>query len=381
LPDATAALRKIAVDKVAQQLEKTTPEVAMRANRVVDSAFQVGDRGITIHSTHEGVSDLTFLLGQVRVGDDGNLAVAIKTQPNLGDVPDQQLPPGMTLGAGEAGVKLDGTLINTHLRDQSDGGSIDWKSFLEKAEQKADLREVSFGCDQAGQTCWPRIVLDQGRPAVVFDVNVIPNGAKPVEGVTGLVSGATGALDQGAAKLQKGLEEKTGLFGTIVGGILRVPTAVIDGAAGVGKAVVDNTAGLVVDAASEALTRPSIHTGVVVPLKLDFDKEGLNVLPLGDEVRFSNPEQEVPFDVTDLIPTRALANLIARTVAGAAGPSKVGEQAEKVNLDVNLERLGAEIADLGWSGGREDPDLVVKLKVTPQAAEWIAAKAVSQLER
>lgn len=381
LPEATAALQKLTVDKVGEQLAGTTPEVALRANRVVDSAFQVGDRGLTIHSTHQGVSDLTFWLGQVQVGPDGNLAVAIKTRAGLGDVPDQQLPPGMALAAGEAGVKLDGTLLNTHLRDQSDGGSIDWKSFLEKVESGADLREVSFGCDAAGHPCWPRIILDQGKPAVVFDVNVIPNGAKPVEGVTGLVAGATGALDGGAAKLQKGLEEKTGLFGTIVGGIIRIPTAVIDGAAGVGKVVVDNTAGLVVDTTSEALTRPSIHTGVVVPLKLDFDKEGLNVIPLGDEVRFSNPEQKVPFDVTDLIPTRALANLIARTVASAAGPSQVGEQAEKVNLDVNLERLGAEIAELGWSGGKENPDLVVKLKVTPQAAEWIAARAVSGLER
>ncbi|MEW6282972.1 MAG: hypothetical protein AB1758_30445, partial [Candidatus Eremiobacterota bacterium] len=180
-------------------------------------------------------------------------------------------------------------------------------------------------------------------------------------------------VDGAMGDLQKDLKKGAGVPGEVVGTVLRAPFFLIDQIAKGGKAVVDNTAGAVVDGVADVATRPTVHTHVVIPVDLSIQGGNLVVTPDGNAVRFSTARGDLGFDPLDLLPTRLLSNLIVNLVADAQGPTEVGSQARKQSVDVSLAGKGLSFLEVGTTprpGGT--PDLALKLQAGPGTAKFLA---------
>lgn len=366
LPQVTDVLRKMAVERVDRELHQGAPWAAGEGNQRLSGAYQRGLDFDVPGVAGTGGKQVHYNVGKVEVGSQG-LVAEMKVGRN-------SVPQGETLrfpfqlGAGDVGVKLSGSELSQRLRD------VDWASMLEEIKQKQGLLELSFGKDKAGRTMLPSLVMDQatGKPAVAFDIVARAEGVKPIHGVTGAITTGTGKLDEGMGKLQKGMKKELGGAGEVVGGILRSPFWLADKVLGGAKAIVDNTAGVVVDGVTDHATRPTVHTGVVIPLDLAVHDGKLSVEPDGQHVRFTSSKGEVPFDVLDLLPTRLISNLIVNLVAESQGPSQVGEAARRGNVEVSLAGKGLSFAEVGVvKKGTGAPDLAVKLKAGPATADFV----------
>lgn len=371
VPDAVSQLKNLAEERLEQEILRGGELVEGRANARLQRLYdRWAEEGFGF--TPGGLAPITARLGNVELTPDGQLALSLGTLDGAGRT-DTRLAPGMQLEEGRFATRLDGGLLNRHLRE-----TLDWDSLLNQVKTSQGLREVRFGRDSQGRTIYPRLVVERGRPCVVFDIVVKMDGAKPVEGATGLLKGATGALDGGAEKLQDGLKKEAGAVGEVVGGILRAPTFLLDTIIGGGKAVVDHTVGAVVDGGTDVLTRPTVHTKVSIPLEFQARGGGITVVPDGEGVRFSEAETKLPFDILDLVPTRLLSNLVVNLVAEAEGPEKIGEKAEQHAVGVNLERFGAEFRETHVVGREgQVPDLVFELKASDGAVDFAARQLLS----
>ncbi len=364
LPQVTEVLRDMAVARVDQELHKGAPWAAGEGNQRLAGAYE---RGLDFEVPGVGQSkSVHYQVGRVQVGEQGVLAEMRSGQRSSGRAEELKLP--FAVNAGEMAVRLSGSELNQRLQ------SMDWNALLGEIKQSKGLLELSFGKDKAGRTILPHLVMDQatGKPAVAFDIQARMEGVKPVKGVTGLVSDGTGALDEGMGKLQKGMKKELGVPGEVVGTVLRAPFFLVDKIVGGAKTVVDHTAGAVVDGVTDQATRPTVHTGVVIPLDVSVQHGKLAVTPDAQHVRFSGAKGELPFDPLNLLPTRLMSNLIVNLVAEAQGPSQVGEAAAQRTVEVSLAGKGLEFSQVGvMPRGNGAPDLAVKLKAGPATADFV----------
>ncbi len=114
-----------------------------------------------------------------------------------------------------------------------------------------------------------------------------------------------------------------------------------------------------------------VNTGVVVPLELRAHQGRLEVKPVADGVRMTNPKEPLPFDPTDLLPTRLLSNLIANLVAQAQASNSLAGQL-KNGLSVSLEEKGLDFLEVtAQPRSQGAPDLAVKLKSSGETSEFL----------
>lgn len=341
VPQLTAQLRQLAEGRTQREFGKGAETLQAHANRLLEQAY---GKELKVPQASLGV-------GQVEASSQG-LLVAFHTPGGAGDA---ELAPDLQLRPGQAAAAVDRGELNRFLREK-----VDWHSMLEKARVSGGLHELSFGDV-------PQLEVHDGRLALVFDLTAKLPGAKPTEGATGLVKGATGLLDSGAGEVQGALEKNVGVLGSVLGGIIRAPFFVVDKVAEGGKAVLDNTVGKVVDAVPEVATRPTIHTRVIVPLELAAEDGALAVRPDAAAVEFAKARSELPFDLLDLLPTRLLSNAIVNLVADAQGPAAVGQKVEGKGLSLDVQ--GARVEDVRTGPGG---DVTVILGTGPQTAQRLS---------
>lgn len=114
-----------------------------------------------------------------------------------------------------------------------------------------------------------------------------------------------------------------------------------------------------------------INTGVVVPLELRAQAGRLEVKPVADGVRLTNPKEPLPFDPTDLLPTRLLSNLIANIVAQSQASNSLAGQL-KNGLSVSLDEKGLDFLEVhAQPRGKGAPDLAVKLRASKETSEFL----------
>ena len=380
VPGVVDHLRTLALDKITEQLARGNPFLNAQANKALETGYTIGREGIEIPTHSELLPSVQIGLGEVRLDKEGNLKVGLRTTGSDRMVGVTNLAQDIDTPDGQLSLTLQGELLNQQLKDKSAGGALDWGKFLEAAREKNGFQELQFGKDEQGQTIYPRLISDRGMPAVKLSLVIRPEGAKPIDGATGLVTGATGGLDSGAAWVQEGLSDNLGIFGDVLGGVLRAPTFLVDQVAGGAEAVVDNTVGLAVDGVTEPLTRATVHTGVVIPLDLSFKEGELHVNPSASEVRFTNPDSKLPFDPLDLVPTRWLSHAIVNTAAEIAGPSSVGSGVKDLDLGVDLTEFGGKIKSLSIHAAKgETPDFVFGLDDSAVTVDWVANQLSQRL--
>lgn len=365
LPQVTDTLRKMAVARVDQELHKGAPWASAEANQRLTGAYQRG-LDFEVPGLNGPGQPVHYSLGKVEVGSQGLVSEMRVGRNASGQAETVQLP--FSLASGDVGARLSGAELNRRL------GGLDWNAMLTAIKQKQGLLELSFGKDKAGRPVMPHLVVDSvtGKPAVAFDIVARAAGVKPVEGVTGVITDGSGALDKGMGKLQKGMKKELGTAGEVVGGVLRSPFWLADKLLGGAKTVVDHTAGAVVDGVTDQATRPTVHTGVVIPLDLSVHDGKLSVAPDGQHVRFDRAHGELPFDPLNLLPTRLLSNLIVNAVAEAQGPSQVGQAASERTVEVSLAAKGLHFSQVSlMPRGNGAPDLGVKLKAGPATADFV----------
>ena len=368
LPQVTKDLQKMAGKKAASEFSKGTPKLQEIANQLLAKAYGRTEN-MTIKTGHTLAPELSAGVRRVEVTPQGLL---VDLQTSQGTVGDAEFAPGLKLAPGQAAAALDLGLLNRHLRDASQGGSIHWNQLLDGVKNKAELLELRFGQDSRGKTQPPQLVMRNGQLALEFDIVARMPGVKPTKGATGLVKGATGALDSGMGEVQSALKKEAGGLGAVLGGVLRAPFFVVDKVAEGGKAVIDHTVGKVVDAVPEVATRPTVNTRVSIPLRVYTQQGELHIEARGDSVEFEKARSQVPFDLLDLLPTRLLSNLVVGAVADAQGPEQVGKQVDQRGVELDLTRsLGLHFEDARLSSSG---DLTLVIQQTPQTAEWVAQR-------
>lgn len=349
LPQITAELRRVAAQQAADALGKATPQVQQAANAQLDRVY-AGARNLPYRTS----------LDQVKVTPDG-LLLELQGQGGGAAAIVGSLQPG------QVAVGVDVGVLNRELRE-----SVDWPALLNQAKQKSGLLDLSFGRNANGELMTPQLSVRDGRLFVSCEVTARPKGAEPIKGATGAINGATRGLDKGAADVQRGLKKKAGGIGDVIGTVIRAPFFVADKVAEGGKFVADNTLGAVIDPAPEVITRPTIHTRISVPVKLECFDGALRVSADPRAVEFQKAKTSAPFDVLDLLPTRVLSNLLVNAVAGAQGPGKVGEQVRDKSVQLDVQQATG-LRFEGVHVGR-DGDITVIARPGERTAEWLLSQ-------
>lgn len=368
LPQVTKDLQKMAGQRASQEFARGTPKLQEIANQLLARAY-----GRTEHmQLNTGNSLAPQFSAGVRSVEVNAQGLLVDLHTPQGTVGEAEFAADLKLQPGQAAAALDLGLLNRHLRDVSQGGSVHWGQLLDGVKDRSELLELRFGQDSKGRQQPPQLVMRQGQLALEFDIVARLPGVKPTRGATGLVKGATGALDSGMGQVQDTLKKEAGGVGAVLGGVLRAPFFLVDKVAEGGKAVIDHTVGKVVDAVPEVATRPTVNTRVSIPLKVFTHQGELRVEAQGDSVEFQKARSQVPFDLLDLLPTRLLSNLVVGAVADAQGPEQVGKQVDQRGVELDLTRsLGLHFDDVKLSAGG---DLTLVVRETPQTAEWIAQR-------
>lgn len=347
----TQDLQRMARERAEKEFAKGGPRLEEVANLQLSKLYE---KGQTVqYQTGNALAPLiSAKVGNVQIAQ-GGLLVDLSTSAGGSGRADftgnlDNLKPG------QFGAAMDLSVLNGQLK------KIDWNPTLEAVKKKAELRGLEFAKGGA-----PQIVMQNGKPTVSFEVLVHANGLNATKGVTGVLSDATGGLDKGMGKLQKNLKKEAGGFGEAVGGLLRAPAFLLDKVVGGGKAVLDNTVG----SATEAATRPTVHTRITVPLTFQTANGHLKIGLDGDSVEFKKAQAQAPFDLLDLLPTRLLSNAIAGAVADAQGPEMVGKQLQKQGLDLDLQKgMGLAFDEVRVA---KDGDLTLIMRTTPKTAQWV----------
>lgn len=347
----TQDLQRMARERAEKEFAKGGPRLEQVANLQLSKLYE---KGQTVqYQTGNGLAPLiSAKVGNVQVAQ-GGLLVDLSTSAGGSGRADftgnlDNLKPG------QFGAAMDLSVLNGQLK------KVDWNPSLEAVKQKADLRGLEFAKGGA-----PQISMQNGKPAVSFEVIVHANGLNATKGVTGVLTDATGGIDKGMGKLQKNLQKEAGGFGEVVGGVLRAPSFLLDKIVGGGKAVLDNTVGAV----TETATRPTVHTRVTVPLTFQTDNGQLKISLDGNSVEFKKAQSQTPFDLLDLLPTRLISNAIAGAVADAQGPEMVGKQLQKQGLNVDLQKNMGLAFDEARVG--KDGDLTLIMRTTQKTATWV----------
>ncbi|MBT9585786.1 hypothetical protein IV102_20765 [bacterium] len=358
LPKVTQDLQRTARERAEKEFAKGGPRLEQIANQQLDAVYAQGQK-LQVKTGNVLAPLLSAQVGNVQVTSQGLLV-----DLQAGGSGQADFTGDLNLKPGQFAAGMDLSVLNGQLRQ------VDWQSVLGPVKDKAGLHDLQFGKDARGKAVIPQISYQGGQLVASFDIVANLKGAEPTKGATGLVTGATGAIDSGMGSLQKTLKKEAGGFGQVLGTLLRAPSFVIDKVASGGKAVIDHTVGKVLDAGTEVVTRPTVHTKIKVPLTLSTHNGALTVGIDGKAVEFQKAQSQAPFDILDILPTRLLSNVIVGAVADAQGPGQVGQQLQKQGLDIDLsQRLGVGFDEVRIG---KDGDLTLIMRTTAGTADWVA---------
>lgn len=255
---------------------------------------------------------------------------------------------------GDALAIVDGHMVNQLLKDQKDGGSVDWSKAFEKAKENKSVESIEFNKDDQGNTVYPKIIMKDGKPFVNVDMTVTLKGVGILEGAGDIATGATGLLDDGAKAVTDGTVGQLGEVGKAAGAVLRSPFWLLNKVAGGAKAVVDNTVGVVVDAIPKEATGSKINVNVTVPLNISTENGDVNVkaVPKGIEIKGSRYNSET--SARDIIPTRLLVSGIAQLVAEGSPETAMGSEKPLVEQKVGVTQYGMNLEKVTFEEGSKD---------------------------
>lgn len=157
LPEVTDSIRRGAIAQVGAELQRGTPWVADQSNQVLTRGYGAGVDVDVPPLAGAGGKHLHYGLERVQVAPQG-LLLELESEGSRGKPEAVNLP--FELKSGELAMRLPGGELNRRLRD-----TIDWKLLMEQIRRSQGLRQLQFG-----KNGLPRFVMDQGRPAITFDI-------------------------------------------------------------------------------------------------------------------------------------------------------------------------------------------------------------------
>ncbi len=196
---------------------------------------------------------------------------------------------------GELLVQVPGELFNRLVRDQREGGPMDWDQLLgEAVDGSGVVKRLKLATNRDGEPISPELKLIDGRPFLSLAVDGQTNGlATPVTA--------------GARKLP-------GFLGDGLGWLT------------------ENTAGAVLGS--------RLRTEVQVPLEFTIQDGALH-LSAGD-VQFAKPAEKGKRSLADYVPTRALSGVITRGLANHFGPKVLDKMLSEITPTVDAGEIGID---------------------------------------
>ncbi len=347
-----------------------TPALTVAADRTLAAIYeQIDTSRVRLPSTivRQGVP---LHLHDVQPTTDGGLELLLGVRGEGPDVSGAAVPADLAKLPGDLAV-LSGASLNAALCDQTDGGVCEWQPMLDQIARSRHLKSLTFDRDASGRLMAPQLFWRDGQPFVTFEVTAEMDGLHPASGLAGVADGATGALNDGTAKLKDGLGHAIGPPGQVVGTAVQAPFWLLHQLTGGVRGVVDVTLGKTVDQIAAAGTRPVVSVRLEVPLRLSVQDGVLRVEPQAQGLKVENGRGTRG---PTLFPTQLIQSLVAQQIArseAAREPLRNGVSGMGVNVDLRprgVEFVGAETG----SGAGQQPDIFVKFRLTDKFAldDW-----------
>lgn len=369
-------------DKVRETVEHVTasaiPGFEELANTYL-SSFVEGHANSSVEINEPGVkADINFQVKGFQVINHGGRPTAV-IKIDVGNDNLQNIKTNFTerlertnraVEQGEASAAVDGHLLNSMLRDRSEGGAVDWNFMFQKMKSQGPVEEISFNRDKDGNTVYPKIIMKDGKPVVNLDLTLKLKGKGILEGTGDIAKTASGALDSGVGFVTDNTLGQLGEGGKAVGSVVRAPFKVIDFLVGGAKDVVDSTIGRVVDAAPKFLTGSDISVNVTVPLNVACQDGKLIVEGQSKGLKITDSRHNSEIKAEELIPTRALVSGLAKLVATGAPEDSVGANGKPlVRQEISLKDKGIDLEGIQFEEGNQDKfgDTVphIRLNISP----------------
>lgn len=258
------------------------------------------------------------------------------------------------VNADSAIVTLDGRMLNQMLKDQKDGGGVDWNKILKSVKDSDMVEDVAFNKDSRGNTVYPRLIMQDGKPVINIDMSVYLAGAAPVESGTGIIKAGTGIVDEGAKIVTEGTLGKLGEVGEIAGKVIRSPFWLLDKVVGGVKTVVDSTVGRVVDAVPKAVTESKICVNMSIPVNINAKNGSLHLEASSKGAKMEDARFGDELTKEDIIPTNLLISAVAQGIAKDYSEAAIGQEKPFFEKDISLQDKGLDFKKVEIKGTMKD---------------------------
>jgi len=267
--------------------------------------------------------------------------------------------------AGQVMVSLDGQMVNQMLKDQKDGGSVNWSKIFEEAKAKGPIENIEFNKDNEGNIVYPRIITKDGKPVVNIDMTISLKGMGLVEGGTGLATGAAGLMDNGAKAITEGTLGQLGEGGKIAGKVIRSPFWLLNKVVGGAKTALDSTVGVVVDAIPKEVTGSKLNLNASIPLEFMTQNGDLQVTANSKGIVLDSSRFKSKMNVKDIIPTRLLVGGIAQMIATDSPGAAVDQSKPLAQETVSIKGQGIDFEGVKFQQGSKDKygDMIPNIQV------------------
>ena len=248
----------------------------------------------------------------------------------------------------------DGAAINRMLKDQSQGGSVNWKEAFSQLKKSGKVSDIYFNKDANGNTVYPRLLMKDGKPAINVDMTVYLNGVGVVETGTDVIKGAADVIDGGSKFITDNTVGKLGKPGKVVGDVIHSPFWLIGKVVGGAKDVVDSTVGRVVDVVPKAATGSKLTVNASIPLDFDTGNGDLTVSADSKGLELSDSRFDSETSPLDVIPTRVMVSAIAQAVAESNPGIAVDQDKPIATQQVDASDQGVNFENIRFTPGARD---------------------------
>jgi len=273
------------------------------------------------------------------------------------------------VSADSAMVTLDGRMLNQMLKDQKDGGAVNWNQILSSAKESDMVKDIVFNKDSNGNTVYPRLIMQDGKPVINIDMSVYLAGTGPVEGGTGIIKAGTGIVDEGAKVITENTVGQLGDVGKAAGKVIRSPFWLLDQVVGGAKTVVDSTVGTVIDAVPKAVTDAKINVNMSIPVSLTTRNGSLHLEASPRGMKMKSARFGTEQTKEDILPTNLLISAIAQSIAEDSPETAIGQDKPFMEKDISLQQKGIGFKKVEVRGTMKDKykdDVpVLNVEITP----------------
>ncbi|MCD4786123.1 MAG: hypothetical protein K8T10_20065 [Candidatus Eremiobacteraeota bacterium] len=258
------------------------------------------------------------------------------------------------VNADSAMVTLDGRMLNEMLKDQKDGGAVNWNQILKSVKESDMVKDVVFNQDANGNTVYPRLIMQDGKPVINIDMSVYLAGAGPVESGTGIIKAGTGIVDEGAKIVTEGTLGQLGEAGEIAGKVIRSPFWLLDQIVGGAKTVIDSTVGAVVDAVPKAVTDAKINVNMSIPVNLSVKNGSLHLEASPRGLKMKTARFGTEQTKEDILPLNLLISAVAQGIVEDSPDAVVGQDKPFLEKEISLQKKGLDFKNVEISGTMKD---------------------------